>query len=276
MADAERALEFLRANIGIGEHPAGSNCNWLTEWFGVGCVAWCSITMSRALIEAGFGTPDRLDVPGVSQDYAKGIAYVPSLRLRWMAAGLYDQSPRVGDLVVFTWGPGEPIGDHTGMVESVVGDGSVVTLEGNHNDDLVRMRRSMAVIDGFCHPPYAPEPAPTPAPTPPKEPDVSKIAYPLDIPSGERRRFPIPAIGGGFGWTKVAVTYSSGGVDVAHAIVGPNERPIPDLAPVAPATSRAFGGRGYVDLTAGDEWIDIELSTATLGTLDLTVEAADG
>jgi len=156
MADVEKALDFLRANIGAGESPPGSNCNWLTEWFGVGCVAWCSITMSRALIEAGFGTPEQIDVPGVAHDYRKGTAYVPSQRRHWMDAGLYDQTPRVGDLVVFTWGPGEPIGDHTGMVEQVVGDGTVVTLEGNHNDDLVRMRRSMAVIDGFCHPPYTP------------------------------------------------------------------------------------------------------------------------
>lgn len=163
MATAERALEWMRAHIGMGEHPAGSNHNELTDWFGIGDVAWCAITVSRALIEGGFGTPDQIDVPGVAQDYRKGTAYVPSLRRHYIDAGRYDQSPAVGDVVIFVWGPGEPIGDHTGLVEQVVGDGTVVTLEGNHNDDLVRMRRSMAVIDGFGHPPYD---VPTPDPVP--------------------------------------------------------------------------------------------------------------
>lgn len=156
MASPEAALGFLRENLGIGENPDGSNHNWLTDWFGVGDVAWCAITVSRALIAAGFGTPDLIDVPGVRQDYRKGTAFVPNLRNYYIDAGLYDKNPKVGDVVIFVWGPGSPIGDHTGLVEQVVGDGTVVTLEGNHANDLVRMRRSMAVIDGFGHPPYSP------------------------------------------------------------------------------------------------------------------------
>lgn len=167
MATPETALDFLRDNLGMGETPPGSNCNWLTTWAGIGCVAWCSITMSRALNEA-WGDSEVWQVPGVGADYRWGTAYVPNLRKHFIDAGMYSMEPKVGDVVIFTWGPGEPIGDHTGMVEQVVGDGTVVTLEGNHADDLVRMRRSMAVIDGFGHPPYSDTPAPTP-PTPIKE-----------------------------------------------------------------------------------------------------------
>lgn len=120
--------------------------------------------------------------------------------------------------------------------------------------------------------PPIPDPIP---PTPsPKEHDVSKVAYPLEVQSGESRTLPILAIGGGFGWARASVTFASQGVDVLRAIVGPNERPIPGLSPEGVESSRHFGGRGYVDLVAGDEWIEVELGAGG-GTLDLYVEAAD-
>lgn len=121
-------------------------------------------------------------------------------------------------------------------------------------------------------------PGPDPEPTPePEEPDVAKIAYPLSVDAGERRRLPIVAIGGGFGWTRASVTFASAGVDVRRAVIGPKERPVPGLAPEGPAAARRFDGRGYVDLKAGDEWIELDLGAGEEGgMLDLYVEAADG
>jgi hypothetical protein len=73
----------------------------------------------------------------------------------------------------------EDIGDHIGRVEAWVDnagnqrsdecvveqwDRTVITLEGNADDDLVRKRRPMSLIDGFCHPLY-------PTPVPPEEED---------------------------------------------------------------------------------------------------------
>lgn len=118
---------------------------------------------------------------------------------------------------------------------------------------------------------------PSIAPDPqPEEPEVSKIAYPLQVDAGERRRLPIVAIGGGFGWTRASVTFASTGVEVRKAVVGPNVRPIEHLDPGVNATSKVFDGRWYVDLRAGDEWIEVELGTGEgAGTLDLYVEAAD-
>jgi hypothetical protein len=121
----------------------------------------------------------------------------------------------------------------------------------------------------------APEPVPAPAPTTPKQevPEVAKVAYPLQVTAG-RRRLPILAIGGGYGWARAAVTFASAGTEVRRAVVGGHngERPIAGLAPDGPATSRHYAGRGYVELTAGDEWVEIEIDH---GTLDLYVEAAD-
>lgn len=121
-----------------------------------------------------------------------------------------------------------------------------------------------------------PDPEPVPPIPPTKEPEVSKVAYPLTVESGERRRLPILAIGGGFGWTRASVTFASSGVDVRHAVVGPNVRTIDQLAPQPGASARRFVGRSYVDLNAGDEWIEIEIDEVNGGALDLYVEASDG
>lgn len=189
MATADVALDFLRANLGLSEYPDGSNHNWLTDWFGVGDVAWCAITVSRALNEA-FGDPDEWQVPGVRRDYVKGVAYVPNLRIYFIEAGLYDQTPRVGDVVIFGWSAGSD-GDHTGLVEQVVGDGTVVTLEGNQSNALVRVRRSMSVILGFGHPPYDPEPAPTPERKDPPE----MITYDIPTPDGNGQTYLLRSTG---------------------------------------------------------------------------------
>lgn len=169
MATAQAALAFMRANLGLAEYPDGSNANWLTDWFGVGHVAWCAITVSRALNEA-WGDPDTWQVPGVRRDYAKGVAYVPNLRQYFIASGLYGAEPRVGAVVIYGWTPGSD-GDHTGLCEAWVDtagrartdefaaaewDGTIIALEGNQSNALVRIRRSMDVILGFGYPPYEP------------------------------------------------------------------------------------------------------------------------
>lgn len=120
--------------------------------------------------------------------------------------------------------------------------------------------------------------APDVEPAQPQEvPEVSKIAYPLPtVRAGERRRIPVVAIGGGFGWTKAAITFASTGVQVRRAVVGPNERPIEHLSPAGVESAKHFDGRWWVDLEPGDEWIELDLGTDTPdGALDLYVEASD-
>lgn len=160
-AKPEAALAFLRANLNIGEHPPGSNQNQIaTDFFEAagrprelagGAYAWCAATVSLALNTA-WGDPTTWRVPGVAATYDSGTAYVPALRQFFIDADLFDDEPRVGDVVIF--GPPGSDGEHTGLVERVVGDGTVVTLEGNFGDDLLQVRRSLDVIVGFGHPPY--------------------------------------------------------------------------------------------------------------------------
>jgi hypothetical protein len=150
------ALDWLRANLGMGENP--SNHNLITEWFGIGDLEWCAMTVSRALCEA-FGDADRWQVPGVEADFTKGIAAVPRLRLHFDTVHRFDQNPQVGDVVIIIHSAGSD-GDHTGMVEEVLEGGSVRTIEGNQGDALVQTIRHPNEILGFCHPPYDPEPDP--------------------------------------------------------------------------------------------------------------------
>lgn len=115
----------------------------------------------------------------------------------------------------------------------------------------------------------------SPPSPPPEVPAMSKVAYALTVAAGEHRRLVVPAISGGFGWSRSSVTFASTGVEVYRAVVGPSERPVAALAPGGVATSRHFDGRGFVDLAAGDEWVEVWLGTAEGGTLELMVEAAD-
>jgi hypothetical protein len=153
-ATAAAALAFLAANENLGEDPEGSNHNWITDWYGVQG-PWCAMTVSRALVEAGFSTDgDTMHIDGVTTTTAKGWAYVPYVRDNFADAGRFDDDPRPGDLVIFEF-DGDNSPDHVGMVERVEADGSVWTYEGNHQDRLEHLHRSRTVIAGFCHPPYA-------------------------------------------------------------------------------------------------------------------------
>lgn len=61
-----------------------------------------------------------------------------------------------GDIVFFDWGATNSIGaiDHVGVVEVVLGDGRIQTIEGNTGDACLRRVRSASVIAGYGRPAY--------------------------------------------------------------------------------------------------------------------------
>lgn len=169
MPTPEAVVDFFRRHDGLGESPPGSNCNWITAWYGMGCAPWCAMTTSRALAEAGFGHPEDVQVPGVGRTTRHGHAYVPYVRQDYIRAGRYNVEPigRPGDLVIFDW-TGDGVGDHIGVVEARLSDGTYLCREGNTSGNrLEQRRRSSAVIMGFCRPPYDGSPPKAPAPPPP-------------------------------------------------------------------------------------------------------------
>lgn len=136
------------AFLGIGEDPPGSNCNAITRWYGQGCIPWAAVAVSKACFDAGFNDgAGHWAMPGIAARTEHGFAWVADLRRAFKAAGRYDASPRRGDIAIVG-------GDrHACLVESVHLNGIVRTIEGDYHDDCVRNARTMASIDGFCHPP---------------------------------------------------------------------------------------------------------------------------
>jgi peptidoglycan hydrolase-like protein with peptidoglycan-binding domain len=64
---------------------------------------------------------------------------------------------RPGDIVFFDWGATNSIGaiDHVGIVEVVLGDGRLQTIEGNTGDAVRRRVRGASVIAGYGRPAYS-------------------------------------------------------------------------------------------------------------------------
>ena len=61
----------------------------------------------------------------------------------------------MGAIVFFDWGGSHDIAaiDHVGIVESVRGNGSVVTIEGNTDDAVIRRVRAFGIV-GYGYPAY--------------------------------------------------------------------------------------------------------------------------
>ncbi len=153
MATARKAIAFMIEHEGLGEDPAGSNHNEITEWYGMDG-PWCAMTVSRALCEAGFTTNgDDVVVPGVRTTTSHGWAYVPYMLNDFRDAGRADTAPHPGDIVIFDW-DNDGFADHVGLVERVEADGTVWTYEGNRSDSLQHVHRDSSVILAYCHPPY--------------------------------------------------------------------------------------------------------------------------
>ncbi len=152
---ATGVLDFFIRNDGLGEDPDGSNHNWITEWYGV-TGPWCAMTVSRALLEGGFSRDgEHVEVPGVEQTTQKGWAYVPYVRQNFEDAGRFHEAdPQPGDLVIFDW-DGDGWGDHIGVFQEDLGDGTCLCREGNTSSNLLQLRRRpYSLIAGFCRPPY--------------------------------------------------------------------------------------------------------------------------
>src|SRR5256885_114893 len=125
-----RMVALAQAEVGQAEQPPGSNNSPRIAQYrsatagnpGVG--PWCAYFVSWAARQAGaplgnqgqgFGSVDQL----WSWAQSSGRAYQGT-----------QQQPQPGDLIVFH--------EHVGMVESVLPDGRIQTIEGNSSDQVSR------------------------------------------------------------------------------------------------------------------------------------------
>jgi hypothetical protein len=136
-----RALAAAQAEVGVAELPPGSNdapriADYRAAVAGSYPGApWCAYFVSWAAAEAGAPIgPNGSGLGAVEQVEAWGRQTG-----RFLPAGTV---PAPGDLILFG-------GAHIGIVESVNPDGSINTVEGNHDHRVDRTRRSPGEATGF-------------------------------------------------------------------------------------------------------------------------------
>jgi hypothetical protein len=118
------ALDFGKANIGITEHPAGSNRGPIVDVWERACQMlggpWCGCFVNACMHAAGF--PDQVFLRFCPAIEAKAKAGQDGWS--WVPVGSRCQP---GDLVLY----GSSVAGHVGIVETVSNGADTATLEGN-------------------------------------------------------------------------------------------------------------------------------------------------
>lgn len=169
MTTTDRLLAAARADLGYRERADGTtkHGSWYVrnkpapEVFA--SAPWCQMGVSFWANEAR-----------IPQDVIPRMAYTPWAADWFRDRGLFTQTPRPGDIVWFDWAGSKNIAaiDHVGLVEAVLADGRVVTIEANTGNAVRRHTRSRECIAGFgrwkratSKPASKPKPKPAPNPT---------------------------------------------------------------------------------------------------------------
>jgi hypothetical protein len=150
MTTAEDVLNQARNSLGFSQAPI--NDTEYGIWYGMNHNPWCAMAVSKWSFDAG------LPIPATT---AKGYAYCPSGVAYFKRLDRFSDQPSVGAHVYFSF-PGEGAGvNHVGIVEKVLDNGTIQTIEGN-TDDAVKRRLRKSFIAGYGHPPYSDSNAPFP------------------------------------------------------------------------------------------------------------------
>jgi hypothetical protein len=119
MTSVQQVLDRARSQIGVTEHPSGSNRTPFGAWYGIQGQPWCAIF-------------EGLPLPAT---ISKGFAYTPSGAAWFQHRRRWTSKPAPGHIVFFNFlGDGVNRISHVGIVESVRPDGSIVTIEGNTDE----------------------------------------------------------------------------------------------------------------------------------------------
>jgi hypothetical protein len=151
----ENFLGTARTEIGYRE--SGDNRTKYGNWYGMDGEPWCAMFVSWCA-----------DRCGLLDSAVPKFAYTPS-GYRWYEdRGRAGRDPRPGSLVFFQF-PGMGRICHVGLVEAVLPDGRIQTIEGNTDADgsrtgggVWRKRRSTRTVVGYGHPNFEEEDDMTP------------------------------------------------------------------------------------------------------------------
>ncbi len=125
-AAGRRAVEFARGEVGQAEQPPGSNdspriAQYREAVAGAGVGPWCADFVSWAARQAGCPLGDN------GEGFQSVSAIWEWAERNGRAVPADAGPPQPGDLIL--WG-----GEHVGIVEAVLPDGSIRTIEGNSSD----------------------------------------------------------------------------------------------------------------------------------------------
>jgi hypothetical protein len=151
MTTVNQVLDRARSQIGVTEHPAGSNHTVYGDWYGV-TGPWCAMFVSWCTYKEGLA---------LSATTSKGFAYTPAGAAWFQGRRRWTARPAAGHIVFFNF-PGDNVNriSHVGIVESVRPDGSIVTIEGNTDErggrtggKVMRKLRRIGIV-GYGIPDY--------------------------------------------------------------------------------------------------------------------------
>jgi hypothetical protein len=157
MGTAQQVVDLARQHIGYVEGPRNNETKF-GAWSGYNFQPWCGSFINWLFHSTGtHGEPSVVWTPGGANSYkSKG---------RLLPRNSGDVRP--GDVVFFDWGGSQNTGaiDHVGLVEAVLPDGRIQTIEGNtsstdrgsqsNGGGVWRRVRPRGVIAGFGRPNYA-------------------------------------------------------------------------------------------------------------------------
>lgn len=154
---AEKILSIARSQIGTSA-TAVKRCKYNTWYYGAEVSGsgydWCEVFVQWVFSQAG----------------ADSLLYTRTANCGYAARAfhsrgrLYTSGYRKGDVVFFHWTderstlvPGTYVSDHVGIIESVNGDGTITSIEGNTGGSygsVMRRVRSLSVVSCAGRPAY--------------------------------------------------------------------------------------------------------------------------
>lgn len=155
MATVKRLLEVAAKEIGYTESPPNSNKTKYGKWMERDGYAWCAFFVMWCADQAGVDLPIKTGSCTVLMNYAKKAQM-------WVTSNF-----RPGDIVIFDFSGKQKTAKHVGIVEEIIPDFGVKTIEGNTSNSaggsqdnggmVCRKRRQLKHIIGAVRPQYDPE-----------------------------------------------------------------------------------------------------------------------
>jgi hypothetical protein len=162
MSTITRVLNIARSQIGYMQTAGGGTK--FGRWYGM-AGSWCDMFISWVGVQAG------------ARDIIGKAAYTPAHAAWFQAQGRWGHTPCRGAIAFFNW-PGDGVNriQHVGLVEHVLHDGRIITIEGNtrggpgagqgSGGGVWRRVRSPNLVAGYGYPNYAAERNVKPMPGP--------------------------------------------------------------------------------------------------------------